>query len=482
MKRHQVFLKAALWSTLLWFDPAAQAQPADAVFSATLMKDGIDAYSQAGTRGDQQAADALLDEDVLFAGGDGAVQRDDKRDRSDAVAALLQEQTVAWRRAASMGKLAAMRRYFLRDLLAIDENGNVTEGAQYRPAADLPLPGAPVQDTVSDWVVHHDGKTAVASYVEERTLRYGGQALHFRSLVIDTWIAQHDGWKLFATHATPLFYDPAAVQVPGSELDTYIGDYAIGAGAKVRISRDGDALLSSVNGGKPTRYAAEWRDVFYATGMSPGSARAHLYFQRDATGHVTGYLSSSGLTLRRDEDGAAGANAGAAMQSVESTVLPAAHLVVHRQGDVAVATFIHERITHFYGLTLHTQYRSTETWVKRGETWKMLALQSRALEQEMPVRDLAKDEMGDYAGSYAAGAGLAGEISWHQGELQLHTAGAAPYPLRPIVRDDFASPGSPGTGTLFQRNQDGRVAGFVLRCQGQDLLFVKLRPYRNIKA
>ncbi len=469
MKR-EMFVAAALLPIFVWLNPAAQAEPADAAFSARLMQEGIEAYSQAGARGDQQAADALLDEDVLFAGGDGSVQHDDKRDRDDPVAATLKAQTLALRRAASMSDLGTTRRYFLPDLLAIDENGKVMEGeAAYRPASDLPLPGTPVEDSISDWVVHHDGKTAVAAYVDQRSVRYGGQTLRFRSLVIDTWVAQRDGWKLFATHATPLFDDPATANAAGA-LDAYTGDYAIGNGAGVRISRDGETLLSSVNGAKPTPYVQEWPDVFYASGMAPGSPRAHLYFRRDAAGHVTGYASSSGLTLERIE----APPPGVATQGVESTVLPAAHLVVHRLGDVAVATFIHERVTHYYGQTLHTQYRSTETWVKRGETWKMLTLQSRALEHEMPARDAGKDVLGDYAGTYAAGAGLAGRVALHEGVLRLHVAGPTSFSLRPVVRDDFASADSPGATYLFQRNREGRVTGFVLRRLGRDLLFVKL--------
>jgi len=90
--------------------------------------------------------------------------------------------------------------------------------------------------------------------------------------------------------------------------------------------------------------------------------------------------------------------------------------------------------------------------------------------------------LGDYAGTYVAGAGSAGQIAVQQGMLQLHYGATVTISLRPIVRDDFASPGSPGTGYLFQRDHDGHVAGLVVRHQGQDLLLVKLPVYRSIKA
>jgi ketosteroid isomerase-like protein len=448
----------------------ALAAPAGEEFSAMLMKDCIEAYSEAGARGDQKTADALLDEDVLFAGGDGSVDRNEKRDRNDAAAAMLKEQTLAMRRANLAGDLPAMQRFFFDDLLAIDENGKVTEGAQFQPVADLPMRGIAVQDIVTDWVVHHDGRTAVATYIDDRATRYGGQILHFRSRVIDTWVRQDGQWKLFATHATPLFDDAPVLTLPSAAIDAYAGSYAIGAGARVVISRDGETLVSSMNGGKPTRYAAELPDVFYAMGSSPGSARTRLYFRRNAAGRVTGYASSSGLTLERDDTAASDMPA----QSIESQVLPAAHLVAHRFGDTAVATFIHERVTQFYGQTLHTQYRSTETWVKRGDTWKMLALQSRALENDMPVLLTNPREVQAYAGSYAAGAGVASTISAEDGALSLRSGDAAALRLEGIARDDFIVRSTPGVAFVFQRNTVGKVTGYVVRREGHDLQFVKI--------
>ena len=157
----------------------AQAGKHD-VFADMLMSKGIEAYSQAGQRGDQATADALLDVDVLFSGGDGAVQRDEKRDKSDAVAALIKSQTSAFELSGLKDDIPAMQRYADRDLLVVGLDGKVASRLSIN--ADLPaMPagGVPLAVTQTDWAIHHDDQVAVASHIESRKFRYGSQELQF---------------------------------------------------------------------------------------------------------------------------------------------------------------------------------------------------------------------------------------------------------------------------------------------------------------
>src|SRR5580698_10958973 len=78
-----------------FFTSTASAAVDDA-FTA-LIKQRIEAFSDASSRNDQNAMNSLLDDDVLFASGNGTVDRDEKRDKSDAVSALLRQQTQAFR-------------------------------------------------------------------------------------------------------------------------------------------------------------------------------------------------------------------------------------------------------------------------------------------------------------------------------------------------------------------------------------------------
>jgi ketosteroid isomerase-like protein len=342
-----------------------------------LIRERIEAFSDASSRGDQPGMNSLLDDEILFSSGSGTVDRDPKFDKSDAIATLLRKQTLAFHDAGRRQDAAAMQRYIADEALFVNEYGVVSGPRDSRrDASAVASKGISSALTVTDWVVHHSGEVAVDSFVGEQAVGSGDKALSRKFLCVETWIKSDTVWKLIASQTIPLYRDPPAAILPSHALDDYVGTYTGGPGLSVEISLDGSALASSSNGGKAVAYEAEGRDIFFTPGLPPGTPRSRIVFQRDKSGHITGYVSSRGLELIRS--GAAAAQRGGAMTlpGISSTVLPAADLVVRRFGDVAIASFIHERVTHYYGQILHTKYRSTETWIKRGTEWKMLALQS----------------------------------------------------------------------------------------------------------
>jgi hypothetical protein len=446
-------------------------------FSAMLMKNGIEAYSSASGRGDQKAADALLDDDVLFSAGDGAVQRDEKRDKSDAISALLQRQAQAMFDAAERGDRAALGRYLDPASLLVDDDGKVLTRRDVAGIAPVvPAAGMSASDNLTQWVAHHSGNVAVASFVDEQLVHTAalgerGQVLRPRYLVVQTWVERGATWKLIGSQAIALHRDPPVAMLPVSAWDEYTGSYSVAPGVTAVLASDGDALTSSTNGAKPVRYVPESVDVFFSPGMVEGALRPHIFFRRDETGHISGYRSSSGAVLARID----GVPTSTAVQpsAVKSEVLPAQELVVRRAGDVAVATFIHERITQYYGQVLHTRYRSTETWIKRGQSWKMLALQSRALENDDAAPPLAVPEMNDYVGTYVIGGDDAVTITLQAGSLLAMGKNGKPVVLNPLARDFFVPAGSPRTSIVFQRDASGRVAGYLIRREGRDLMFAR---------
>jgi ketosteroid isomerase-like protein len=342
-----------------------------------LIRERVEAFSDASSRGDQAGMDSLLDDEVLFSSGSGTVDRDPKRDKSDPIAALLKQQTLAFRDAGRRQDTTAMQHYVADEALFINEDGSVSgSGDTRRDTSRVGLKGNSSAITVTDWVLHYSGEVAVASFVGEQTADFGNQALSHKFLSVETWIKSDTAWKLIASHSIPMYSDPPAVTLSSSALNEYVGTYTGGTGLSVVISLDGSELTASSNGGKAVAYEAEGRDLFFTPGLPPGTPRSRIIFQRDRSGHIASYVSSRGLELTRS--GFVTPQNGTAIKQsdISSTVLPAAGLVVRRFGDVAIATFIHERVTQYYGQVLHTKYRSTETWIKRGTEWKMLSLQS----------------------------------------------------------------------------------------------------------
>lgn len=348
----------------------------DHVFTAQI-RERIEAFSAASSRGDQTGMNSLFDDEVLFSSGSGTVDRDPERDKSDAIATLLRQQTLALHEVHPRMDTAAIKRYVADDALFIDAEGNVSGKQDFsRTASVITAKDASAALTVTDWVLHYSDDVAVASFVGDWATNAGNQALSRKFLALETWIRANTQWKLIASQTIPLYRDPPAVIMASDALQAYLGDYTGGPGLAVVISQAGSTLSVSSNGGKPTVYQAEGGDVFFTPGSPPGVPRSRIIFQRDHSRHVTGYLSSRGLEVTRSGSVAAPSIAVDAQSGISSTVLPAANLVIRHFGDVAIATFIHERVTHYYGQDLHAKYRSTETWIKRGEEWKMFALQS----------------------------------------------------------------------------------------------------------
>jgi len=382
-------VRLTIWTLLAAFLFNGNVSSAgDDQFTA-LIERRIEAFSDASSRGDQAGMNSLLDDEVLFSSGNGTVDRDPQRDKVDATAALLRKQTQAFLDAGQRRDLAVMRSYLGDEVLFINEDGVVSTRRDFRSGAPAAPPkGISSAVTVTDWILHYSGDVAVASFVEDQVVHYDKQALNRKFLAVETWIKSGKGWELIASQTIPLYQDPSPMILPSDVLNDYVGTYTGGPGLAVMISRDGSTLAASTNGGKAVAYDAEVRDIFFTPGLPPGSPRSRIIFQRDKGGHIAGHVSSRGLVLTKGEPAGPGTDPAAAQQGMQqgmqqgisSTVLPAADLVVHRSGDVAVATFIHERVTHYYGQVLHIRYRSTETWIKRGAEWKMLTLQSRELD------------------------------------------------------------------------------------------------------
>lgn len=431
-----------------------------------------DTMSWAGQKGDQATVDGFLDDEILFSAGDGNVQRDEKLDKSDALSQLLRQQTQAFQAASQRGDIAAMRRYLDRKILYVNEDGVVSDWSDFGGGAPAAVPGG-LRSSVSitDWVVHHTGHVAAASFVVHQTASIGGQTLQDKYLAVETWIEHDKSWKLIGSETIPLHEDPVLLRLPESRLNDYAGTYTAGPGSERKISVSDDALAISSNGAKPVSFKAEAPDVFLLPGQPAGYARQRCVFQRDAAGLVTGYTTAGILYEKstRPEVAASAAN----LTTPEMGQLVLRDFVVHFDGDVAIATFLHDRVTPWYGQTLRQTYRSMETWIRRSDSWKILTSQGRQILPDDRVITLPADTLNDYAGTYAAGGALHITIAREGAFLIASTQGEGARPLDAAARDVFFTPGAPRVRILFQRDADGHISGFIHRREERDLLFAR---------
>jgi ketosteroid isomerase-like protein len=429
---------------------------------SAMIERNTQAFSDASLHGDQAALNSFLDSSVIFSDGSGAISGNVTND-ADAVSALLKEQTQALADAIERGDSAQVKRAFDDDAFYTNVDGVFSS-----PPA-VPPKGVSLKVTVTDWVLHHAGDVAVASFIATESARDGRRVRSEKFRAVDTWIKRGSTWKLMASQAIPIPQDPAAVTLTADELDAYAGTYTGAQGTPIAITHDGNGLSGSSNGTKLFALEAETRDVFFTR----GSFGARKIFQRDPDGHITGYVSRNAggdlVFIKGDPPAAAAPTPPAIARELTPT-----NLVVHHSASVAVACFIDVLTTHVAGgQTLHARFRSTETWIKRKNTWKLIASQTLNMRPDPPAITLAPDTLNDYTGTYRAGSHITVTISRKDDALASSVNGHKAVPLQTEVRDVLFTPGAWRTRAIFQRDTNGRVTGYVNRSDGYDLVFTK---------
>lgn len=433
-----------------------------------------DAFADASDRQDQAAMDALLDPGVLFSGGSGQVDRDPQLDRSDAVSALIQAQTQSYREAWERGDLAAMRAHMDEALTFVDDDAVVATRQTLGAGRPAGVPGCGLATpSIADWVVHHDADVAVASFTLIQPYHCAGQSFDARSLAVDIWIRRGTHWKLAGSQTIALHADPAALPLTPDALAAYVGEFSDGAGLTVRISAEGNALTSSVNGEKPNPLIPESADVFFRPNAAPGYARRRVCFRRDSTGRVVEYVSGSLSLRRRDAPDPAGESRAPAPDFASSLTLR--DFVVRRAGNVAVATFLHDRIVNYHGHAVHATYRSMEAWAKRGDTWKMISSQGREVPADLPAARTAPEPLTDYVGSYAVAPGHPVRVALSGEHLTAMLDRTGARELTRAAPDRFYIAGRPRVSLIFQRNPSGCVTALVDRLDEHDIRLTRVQ-------
>jgi ketosteroid isomerase-like protein len=147
-------------------------------------------------------------------------------------------------------------------------------------------------------------------------------------------------------------------------------------------------------------------------------------------------------------------------------------------GDVAVATWIADETETFHGRELHCRYRTTDTWKRTPDGWRLIAAQVLAMREDPPAVALAPAVRAEYAGRYALPDGLTYEIrAAEKGDgLEGVQAGRKPEELRAEAPDVLFVPGKPRYRYLIRRGADGKVNALIQRREAWDLVWEKQKP------
>jgi ketosteroid isomerase-like protein len=140
-------------------------------------------------------------------------------------------------------------------------------------------------------------------------------------------------------------------------------------------------------------------------------------------------------------------------------------------GTVAVTSFTDNSFAT--GQTTHAKYRSTEVWLKEKGGWRMISSQTLTLADDPPAVKLASSVLDQYVGTYRAGDSFVFKIARSGDSLTGSLNGAAPYVIAAELTDVLFTPGQPSMRRIFERDESGRITGFVVRRDGRDALRLK---------
>ena len=142
-------------------------------------------------------------------------------------------------------------------------------------------------------------------------------------------------------------------------------------------------------------------------------------------------------------------------------------------GDAAVDTYVADENENYHGHALHCQYRTTETWRKTPQGWRLIAAEVLALRTDPPSVALPAPLRREYVGRYVLTPAIAYEIRSNGDGLEGQQSGRPPETLKAEAPDVLFVPGKPRYRYVFLRDDAGAIVGLAQRREAWDLVWKK---------
>jgi Domain of unknown function (DUF4440) len=146
----------------------------------------------------------------------------------------------------------------------------------------------------------------------------------------------------------------------------------------------------------------------------------------------------------------------------------------HIEGNVAILSYDLDETETIFGQNLTARYHETDTWMRRGGKWQIIAGQVlRYYEDPAPGKaDVSKFQ--NYVGTYQLGPERKLAVSAEGDHLYSQRTSHARVELIPEASDIFFQKGVAGR-MLFGASADGKVISLIDRRNNEDVVWTKVK-------
>jgi hypothetical protein len=146
---------------------------------------------------------------------------------------------------------------------------------------------------------------------------------------------------------------------------------------------------------------------------------------------------------------------------------------VRQYGDTAVVSHEDLEREEVFGQKLVSHYHITDTWVRRGGKWRLVASQVLVRLQDPAPATIDPKILDAYVGRYSISKTATFTITREGDRLFGERNGRPRLPLLPETDTVFFTPGAPRTRKLFVRDASGRVTHMIDRRDGRDIVWTR---------
>jgi len=146
----------------------------------------------------------------------------------------------------------------------------------------------------------------------------------------------------------------------------------------------------------------------------------------------------------------------------------------HIEGDVAILSYDLDETETIFGQQMTARYHETDTWMRRGGKWQIVAGQVLRYYEDPAVGKADTSKFSSYAGTYKLGPERTMTITAEDGHLYETRNGRPKEELIPEASDIFFRKGVEGR-TLFGHGDDGKVTTLIDRRNNEDVVWTKAK-------